>query len=61
MVYVRTGSQRGASVAERLLSLLDAFSAARPRLTLSALSQASRLPLSTTHRLVAELVRWGAL
>jgi DNA-binding IclR family transcriptional regulator len=48
-------------VATRLFRLLDAFSMERPELTLSEISRASGLPLSTTHRLVAELTRWGAL
>lgn len=50
-----------ASVAGRLLLLFEAFSADRPALLLSELSRRSGLPLSTTHRLVAELREWGAL
>lgn len=49
------------SVAERVLDLLGAFSSERPKLTLSDLSRRADLPLSTAHRLVAELVRRGAL
>lgn len=45
----------------RALDLLDHFTSARPRLTLSQLARQSGIPLSTTHRLVSELVRWGAL
>nr|WP_229372843.1 IclR family transcriptional regulator [Umezawaea beigongshangensis] len=60
-----TGVQRrppeAESVANRIFRLLDAFSQARPALTLSELSRASGLPLSTTHRMVADLTRWGAL
>ncbi|WP_460820137.1 IclR family transcriptional regulator [Nocardioides korecus] len=51
----------GPSVSSRLLGLLDHFSAEHPRLTLSELSRAAGMPLSTTHRLVAELEDWGAL
>lgn len=49
------------SVAGRLLSLLDAFSAERPALQLSELSRRTGLALATTHRLVGELTAWGAL
>ncbi|UJW34554.1 IclR family transcriptional regulator [Saccharothrix sp. AJ9571] len=49
------------SVADRVLDVLDAFSAERPELTLSELSRRTGLPLSTTHRIVGGLVRRGAL
>ena len=47
--------------AGRLFTLLGVFSAERPSANLSELSRYSGLPLSTTHRLVSELVSWGAL
>jgi DNA-binding IclR family transcriptional regulator len=53
--------QSSESVASRVFRLLDAFSASRPALSLSELSTAAGLPLSTTHRLVAELTAWGGL
>ena len=40
---------------------MDAFTETRPALSLSELSAAAELPLSTTHRLVAELTTWGGL
>ncbi|MET0135280.1 MAG: IclR family transcriptional regulator [Kibdelosporangium sp.] len=49
------------SVASRVFRVLDAFSETRPALTLSELSASTGLPLSTTHRLVAELTTWGGL
>lgn len=49
------------SVTARALQLLDAFSAERSTLTLTELSSRSGLPLSTAHRLVQDLVTWGAL
>jgi DNA-binding IclR family transcriptional regulator len=40
---------------------LETFDAAHRKLTLSEIARRSGLPLSTTHRLVAELVAWRAL
>jgi DNA-binding IclR family transcriptional regulator len=48
-------------VTNRALRLLDAFDAEHPRLTLTSLARRSGLPLSTAHRLVAELEHWGAV
>jgi DNA-binding IclR family transcriptional regulator len=56
------GSNGGASVASRLFAILDAFTAPSARaLTLTEISQRAALPLSTTHRMVAEWVAWGGL
>lgn len=49
------------SVTQRVLGILDAFGPGREALSLSEISQRAALPLATTHRLVAELARWGAL
>ncbi len=46
---------------ERILSVLGAFNADRPSLSLSEIAEATGLPVSTAHRLVANLVAWGAL
>lgn len=54
-------SQPGASVVQRMYDLLGAFDAEHRRLTLTELSRRSGLPLSTVHRLAAELVAVGAL
>jgi DNA-binding IclR family transcriptional regulator len=48
-------------VVDRALEILDAFSSDRPQLTLSDISRRTGLPLTTVHRLVGELARWGAL
>lgn len=52
---------RGASVTSRALALVGAFDEDHRRLTLTALAERADLPLPTAHRLVAELVEWGAL
>ncbi|MFC4015900.1 IclR family transcriptional regulator [Nonomuraea purpurea] len=49
------------SVASRVLSVLDAFSGECRRLTVSDISRRTGMPLTTAHRLVGELVSWGAL
>lgn len=54
-------SNAGASVASRLLAVLDAFDEEHRSMTLSAISRRADLPLATTHRLVAELAAWGGL
>lgn len=54
-------STPGASVTSRALALLGAFDEQHRRLTLTELAQRTGLPVPTTHRLVRELVGWGAL
>jgi DNA-binding IclR family transcriptional regulator len=49
------------SVTAKVLSLLEAFTADEPELTLTQLSDRTALPRPTVHRLTAELVAWGAL
>lgn len=51
----------GVSVTARVLRLLAAFTPEAPELTLSQLSRRSGIPLSTAHRIVDELLRWGAV
>lgn len=51
----------GATVASRLLGVLGAFDADHRSMSLSELARRADLPLATAHRLVAELVAWGAL
>ena len=54
-------SARGTSVTSRALALLGAFDAGHRRLSLTELARRAGLPVPTTHRLVGELVAWGAL
>lgn len=49
------------AVHTRILSVLEAFSAERPNLTLSQISRLTGLPKGTAHRIVSQLVSWGAL
>ncbi|NUP65622.1 MAG: IclR family transcriptional regulator [Nonomuraea sp.] len=51
----------GQTVTSKVLALLGAFDAAHPQLTLTDLARRSGVPLSTAHRLVAELEEWQAL
>src|SRR5438874_738161 len=51
----------GRTTSSRLLAVLGAFSAASSVLTLSEIARGSGLPVATAHRLVGELVEWGAL
>lgn len=53
-------AQRPTSTA-RALAVLDCFSAATPSLTLSEIARTLSQPVSSTHRQLHELVRWGAV
>jgi DNA-binding IclR family transcriptional regulator len=54
-------SRPGATVTGRALALVGAFDEDHRRLTLTELAARADLPRPTAHRLVAELVAWGAL
>jgi DNA-binding IclR family transcriptional regulator len=54
-------ASRGVSVTSRVLALLGAYDGTHRSLTLSQLAKRAGLPLATAHRLVGELVAWGAL
>jgi DNA-binding IclR family transcriptional regulator len=49
------------TVTQRVLAVLDAFNPQRPALRLAEISRLAELSLTTAHRQVAELTRWGAL
>ncbi|WP_432144786.1 IclR family transcriptional regulator [Streptomyces sp. bgisy084] len=57
---VRSGSGTG-PVLSRALQILGAFRADCTEMTLSELSRRSGLPVSTVHRMLGELLAWGAL
>lgn len=54
-------SEPGRSVLDRALAVLGSFSDERPEQTLGEIVAATGLAAATAHRLVAELVAWGAL
>jgi DNA-binding IclR family transcriptional regulator len=54
-------STPGATVTSRALSLLGAFDRRHRMLGLTELAGRAGLPMPTAHRLVRELVEWGAL
>lgn len=54
-------SRPGVGVAARVLAILGAFDANHRVLRLSELARRADLPAPTAHRMVAELVAWGAL
>lgn len=56
-----TAAASGKSRTARVLDVLSAFTADHVELSLSEIGRRSGLPLTTTHRLVGELTRWGAL
>ena len=51
----------GASAARKALDVLGSFGPADRVMSLSAIARRSGLALSTAHRVVGELVEWGAL
>jgi len=61
IIVPRQTAERTGPVVARALQILAAFSPHRRALTLSELSRHAGLPVSTVHRLAAELVGWGAL
>jgi DNA-binding IclR family transcriptional regulator len=54
-------STPGATVASRVLALLGAYDEHHRGLSLTELAGRAGLPVPTAHRLVGELVAWGAL
>lgn len=54
-------ARTGRSVTSRALAILGAFDERHRRLTLSELARRADLPPATAHRLLGELVTWGAL
>jgi DNA-binding IclR family transcriptional regulator len=51
----------GRTVTSKVLAILGAFEAGPASLSLTQIAESAELPLPTTHRLVGELVQWGAL
>ena len=61
MAANRPTAKAGPSVTSRVLAILAAFDERTPRLTLTEIAAAADLPLSTAHRLLAELAAWDAV
>lgn len=55
------GVEAGRSVLRRALSIIDAFEYRDREVTLTELASRTGLPKPTVHRMVQELVEWGAL
>jgi len=51
----------GRTVTSKVLAILDAFALDGTQLSLSEMARQTGLPISTVHRLAAELVSWGGL
>lgn len=56
-----SAQEPGRTVTSKVLAILAAFESATSSLTLSQIAESADLPLPTAHRLVGELVAWGAL
>lgn len=54
-------AEPGRSVLDRALAVLGSFSEEAPEQTLATITRSTGLAPATAHRLVAELVAWGAL
>ncbi len=54
-------SKPGASVAGRILAVLDTFDSRHRSQRLSDIARRADIPLPTAHRLVRDLLAWGAL
>ncbi|WP_395640631.1 IclR family transcriptional regulator [Pseudolysinimonas sp.] len=57
----RPGEQDTPSAVRKALGMLDAFDAETPELSIRELARRSGVARSTAHRLVGELLEWGAL
>ncbi|BBZ26057.1 hypothetical protein MMAD_03520 [Mycolicibacterium madagascariense] len=51
----------GATVTSKALALLGAFDAGHRRLTLTEMARRAVVPVPTAHRLIGELLEWGAV
>jgi DNA-binding IclR family transcriptional regulator len=61
MASVANSTDRGRTVLSRALAILDVFTPEHPQLTLAEICRLTALRHATAHRLVTELVTWGAL
>lgn len=61
MLMAETTRGEGESSLTRGLSLLELFSADESEISISEMARRTGMPKSTTHRLVSDLAKWGAL
>lgn len=55
------GREPGRSVTSKVLAIIEVFERSRRSMPLSEVAAQAGLPVSTTHRLVAEMTEWGLL
>lgn len=53
--------ESGQSVASKLVRILEAFTTQRPRRNLAEIARAAEMPAATVHRLLGQLVEFGAV
>lgn len=51
----------GRTTLNRVFAVLEAFTVEAPFLSLTEIADGADLPMATAHRIIAELVEWGAL
>lgn len=54
-------AESGRTVTSKVMAIFAAFENSPASLSLSQIAQSAEIPLPTAHRLVGELVQWGAL
>ncbi|MCW4465493.1 IclR family transcriptional regulator [Glutamicibacter sp. MNS18] len=60
-IVVGQAAQPGRSVISKALGIMSAFESLNPPVSVQELAEYAQVPLSTTHRIIGELIDWGAL
>jgi DNA-binding IclR family transcriptional regulator len=61
MPFMKRKENTPQSVIGRVLAILSIFNANQPCWTLSEISQLTQLPITTTFRLLTQMIEWEAL